>query len=150
MIIPDVNLLLYAYDSNSPFHAKASAWWQRSLSGSEPIGIPGVIIFAFMRLGTSARIFQNPMTVSEAAGHIRSWLKQPQVQVLEPGTKHIEQTLQLLEHIGTGGNLVTNAQIAALAIEYEAVLHTTDTDFMRFPNLRWRNPLTGGAGRSRS
>jgi uncharacterized protein len=150
MIVPDVNLLLYAYDSDSPFHAKASVWWQRSLSGSEPIGIPQPIIFAFLRLSTSGRIFQNPMSASEAAGHIRSWLKQPQVQVLEPGAKHIEQTLQLLEHIGTAGNLVTDAQIAALAIEYEAVLHTTDTDFMRFPNLRWRNPLTGGAGRSRS
>ena len=150
MIIPDVNLLLYAYDSSSPFHAKASAWWQTCLSGTEPIGIPHVIIFAFMRISTSPRVFQNPMTASEAAGHIRSWLKQPQVEVLETGAKHVEQTLQLLEHIGTGGNLVTDAQIAALAIEYESVLNTTDTDFMRFPNLRWRNPLTGAAGRSRS
>ena len=150
MIIPDVNLLLYAYDSNSPFHPKASAWWESCLSGSEAIGIPHVVIFAFMRISSSPRVFQNPMSVSEAVDHIRSWLKQPQVQVLETGAKHIEQTLQLLEHIGTGGNLVTDAQIAALAIEYDAMLNTTDTDFVRFPNLRWRNPLTGAAGRSRS
>jgi uncharacterized protein len=150
MIIPDVNLLLYAYDSNSPFHSKAADWWQRCLSGNEPIGIPQVIIFAFLRLSTSARIFQNPMTTSEAASHIRSWLEQPQVQILETGVRYVERVLQLLEHIGTGGNLVTDAQIAALAIEYEAMLNTTDTDFVRFPNLRWRNPLNGGAGRSRS
>jgi toxin-antitoxin system PIN domain toxin len=150
MIIPDVNLLLYAYDSSSPFHSKASAWWQNCLSGSEPIGIPHVVIFAFMRISTSPRVFQNPMTASEAVGHIRSWLKQPQVQVLETGVKHIELTIQLLEHIGTAGNLVTDAQIAVVAIEYDAVLNTTDTDFVRFPNLRWRNPLTGAAGRSHS
>jgi toxin-antitoxin system PIN domain toxin len=150
MIIPDVNLLLYAYDSSSPSHSKASIWWQNCLSGKEPIGIPQVTIFAFVRISTNARAFQNPFTASEAAGHVRSWLKQPQVQVLETGAPHIEQTLQLLEHIGTGGNLVTDAQIAALAIEYEAVLNTTDTDFMRFPKLRWRNPLTQASSRSRS
>jgi toxin-antitoxin system PIN domain toxin len=149
MIVPDVNLLLYAYDSNSPFHAKASGWWEKCLSGNEPIGIPQVVIFAFVRLSTSARIFQNPLTATEAGNHISSWLKQPQVQVLEPGARHIGQTLQLLEHIGTAGNFVTDAQIAALAIEYEAVLHTTDTDFLRFPKLRWLNPLTGASSRSR-
>jgi toxin-antitoxin system PIN domain toxin len=149
MIIPDVNLLLYAHDSSSPFHAKASVWWQSCLSNVDPIGIPQVIVFAFLRVGTSPRVFQNPMTVSEAASHIRSWLKQPQVQVLQTGPKHVEHTLGLLEHIGTGGNLVTDAQVAALAIECEAVLHTTDTDFMRFPNLRWHNPLTGASGHSR-
>ena len=150
MIIPDVNLLLYAYDSTSAFHSKASIWWQNCLSAKEPIGIPQVTIFAFMRISTNPRAFQNPFTPPEAATHIRSWLKQPQVQILEPGPGHIEETLQLLEHIGTGGNLVTYAQMAALAIEYEAVLNTTDTDFARFPKLRWRNPLTETSSRPRS
>jgi len=143
MIIPDINLLLYAYDSASRFHAKAAAWWQRYLSGTEPVGLPHVIAFGFMRIGTSARAFTQPLTASEATGHVRSWLRQSVVQVLDAGPNHLEQVLRLLETIGTAGNLVSDAQIAAVAIEHGAVLHTADTDFMRFPGMRWFNPLSG-------
>ena len=145
MIIPDVNLLIYAYDSESPYHAKAAAWWQKCLSESEPIGLPSVVIFAFMRITTHARVFQNPITLAKAADHVRSWLAQPCAQVLEPGANHEHHVLKLLEAIGTAANLVTDAQIAALAIEYDAVLHTADSDFLRFPGVRWFNPLTGVA-----
>ena len=83
------------------------------------------------------------MTPGEAAGHVRAWLAQPVVQVLEPRADHLERVLSLLESLGTAGNLVTDAQIAALVLESDAVLHTTDTDFLRFTALRWLNPLTG-------
>jgi toxin-antitoxin system PIN domain toxin len=142
MIVPDINLLLYAYDSDSPFHAKAAAWWQDCLSGTEPVRLPQVVVFGFLRIATSARVFQNPMTPTEASGHVRSWLLQPCAQILEPGPDHTNQVLNLLEKLGTVGNLVTDAQIAALAIEHGAVLHTADTDFLRFPGLRWFNPIT--------
>ena len=145
MIIPDINLLLYAYDADSPFHAKASEWWQECLSGGEPVGLPPVVLFGFLRISTNARVFKNPMTPAEAAQHIRSWLVQPGVQVLEPRSDHLEPVLNSLEKLGTAGNLVTDAQIAALAIEHAATLHTNDTDFMRFAGLRWFNPLTGAA-----
>lgn len=145
MIVPDINLLLYAYDSDSPFHAKAAAWWQECLSGSEPVGLPPVVVFGFMRIATNTRVFKNPMTPAEAAQHVRSWLAQPVAQMLEPRSDHLEQVLQSLEKLGTAGNLVTDAQIAALTIEHHAVLHTNDTDFMRFAGLRWFNPLTGAA-----
>lgn len=145
MIVPDINLLLYAYDSESPFHTKARAWWEECLSGSELVGLPPVVVFGFIRVGTNARAFTNPMTPAEAAQHVRSWLAQPVVQMLEPRSDHIEQVLQSLEKLGTAGNLVTDAQIAAFAIEHRAVLHTNDTDFMRFAGLRWFNPLTGAA-----
>lgn len=142
MIIPDLNLLLYAYDSSSAFHAKAVAWWQSCLSGSEPVGLPQVIVFGFLRIATNARVFANPMTPAEAAGHVRSWLEQPPVQVLEPSADHLGRVLQLLEKLGMAGNLVTDAQVADLAMDHDAVLHTSDTDFIRFRGLRWFNPIT--------
>ncbi len=143
MIIPDLNLLLYTYDSGSPFHAKAAAWWQECLSGKEPVGLPLVVVFGFVRITTHSRVFRSPMTPSEAARHVRSWQAQPVVQILEPCPDHVESVLNLLESLSAAGSLVTDAQIAALTIEYEAVLHTADTDFMRFPGLRWHNPLAG-------
>lgn len=143
MIVPDVNLLLYAYDASSQFHVAAAAWWRACLSENEPVGLPPVVVFAFLRVGTSARVFEHPMTPSEAATHVRAWLAQPVVQVLEPRADHLERVLTLLESPGTAGNLVTDAQIAALALESDAVLHTTDADFLRFAGLRWLNPLTG-------
>jgi uncharacterized protein len=141
MIIPDVNLLLYAYDSDSPFHAKAAAWWQDCLSGPEPVGIPAVVIFGFIRIGTHPRVFLNPLSPAEAAELVRSWIAQPMAQILDGGSNHLDRVLHLLDAIGTAGNLVTDAQIAAFAIEYEAVLHSADSDFTRFPGLRWKNPL---------
>ena len=143
MIIPDINLLLYAYDAGSPFHAKAAAWWQACLNGTEPVGLLPVVVFGFVRIGTNVRAFQNPMIPSEAAGHVRSWLEQPPVELLDPGSGHVEGVLKLLEGLGTAGSLVTDAQIAAAALDQDAVLHTTDTDFIRFGTLRWLNPITG-------
>ncbi len=147
MIIPDINLLLYAYDSSSPCHARAGAWWRSCLEGEEPVGLPHVVVCGFLRLVTSPRVFVNPLHLREAAGHVRAWLEQPPVQVLVPGPEHLSTLLHLLEALGTAGNLVSDAQIAALAIEYDAVLHTADADFIRFPGLRWFNPLAAGGSR---
>ncbi len=147
MIIPDINLLLYAYDAASGFHAKAGVWWRGCLSGAEIVGFPRVVIFGFVRLATNRRAFQHPMTAAEAAGHVRSWLAQPCAQALESGPRHVEEVLRLIESVGTAGNLVTDAQIAAVALTHGAVLHTADADFIRFPGLRWLNPLTGAGNR---
>ena len=147
MIVPDVNLLLYTYDADSSFHAKAAGWWAECLSGAEPVGVPLVVLFGFLRVGTSPRAFCQPMTAREAAGHIRSWLAQPIVQILDAGGEHVEQVLARLERVGTAGNLVTDAQIAALAIEHNAVVHTSDADFVRFTGVRWFNPITGSGSR---
>lgn len=142
MIIPDINLLLYAYDSSSPFHTKAAAWWQSCLSGAEPVGLLHLVVFGFVRIATNTRVFLQPMTPAEAAGHVRSWLEQPPVQVLDPGPSHIAEVLNLLEGLGTAANLVSDAQMAAFAMDHDAVVHTVDTDFMRFQGLRWFNPIT--------
>ncbi len=148
MIIPDINLLLYAYDSASPFHAKAGPWWRDCLSGQEPVGLPRVVVFGFVRVGTNARAFQHPMTPAEAARHVRSWLNRPVVQVLDSGPHHVEQVLTFLEGVGAAGNLVTDAQIAAIALDHGALLHTSDSDFVRFSGVRWFNPITGAGSRS--
>lgn len=150
MIIPDINLLLYSYDTSSPSHLRAVAWWQQCLAGEEAVGFAPVVLFGFVRICTHARVFEHPMSSAEAVKHVRSWLEVPGTQILEPRREHVEQALNLLETLGTAGNLVTDAQIAALAIEYDAVLHTADSDFLRFSALRWFNPLTGArSGRTR-
>jgi toxin-antitoxin system PIN domain toxin len=143
MIIPDVNLLLYAYNSTCAEHAKAARWWSDCLSGAEPVGLPHVVLFAFARIATRPVAFDPPLTIADASGHVRSWLDQPNVQLLLPGDGHCDRVLDLLQQTGTGGNLVTDAQLAALAIEQHAVLHTADADFLRFPGVRWFNPITG-------
>ena len=139
-IIPDISLLLDAYDASSRLHPEAARWWQECLSGSGPVCLPPVVVLAFLRIATSRRVFEQPMTAGEAAGHIRAWLAQPVVQVLEPRGDHLERVLALLESLGTAGNLVTDVQMAAL--ESDAVPHTADSDFARLGGLRWLNPLT--------
>lgn len=143
MIIPDTNLLLYVYDSDSPFHPAAAKWWTHLLSNEEPVGLCPVVVFSFLRLATHAKVFERPMKVTEAAARIRSWIERPNVRVLYPGPTHLHTVCELLNATGTGGNLVSDAQIAASALEYGAEIHSADTDFARFPGLRWKNPIAG-------
>ncbi len=141
MIVPDLNLLLYAYDSTSPFHARAARWWARCMNGVEPVALPRVVIFGFVRLATSAHVFEAPMSVAEAAACVREWLDRSHVSEADGGAQHVETVLHLLQKAGTAGNLVTDAQIAAVTLEHRARLHTNDTDFGRFPGLKTHNPL---------
>lgn len=142
MILPDVNLLLHAYNSESPRHAAARAWWEGLLNGTTPVGLPWATLLGFIRLSTHRQIFTNPLPAAAACGHARSWLSQPYVAVLDPGVRHAEILFGLLESLGTAGNLTTDAHLAALAIEHQMELHSTDADFVRFQGLRWRNPLS--------
>ncbi len=142
MIVPDANLLLYAYDSRSPFHERARAWWEATLSGSRAVGLTHPVLFAFVRIGTSARAYENPWSVADAAALVRSWTVRRAVRVLLPDVDHTDRVLALLDAAhSAGGNLVTGAQIAALAMQHDAEVHTADRDFMRFPGLRCRFPL---------
>ncbi len=142
MILPDANLLLYAYNTDSPFHAESAAWWSKCLSGSEPVALCPVVLFAFVRVGTHTRAFANPMSVGEATGHILEWLEQPVSRFVDMEKQDVEKALQLLATAGTGGNLTSDAQIAAIALRIGAVIHTVDTDFARFKNVKSLNPLT--------
>ncbi|MGH9466489.1 MAG: type II toxin-antitoxin system VapC family toxin [Terriglobales bacterium] len=141
MIIPDVNLLLYAYNAETRQHEAARQWWTEQLNGSEAVGLAWVAILGFIRLTTSARVAARPLPVATACAFVRSWLERPQVSVIAPGREHATILFRLLEGLGVGANLTTDAHLAALAIEHQAQLQSTDADFARFPGLRWRNPL---------
>jgi toxin-antitoxin system PIN domain toxin len=143
MIVPDANLLLYAYDSESLFHPAAARWWTGLLSEAEPVGLCPVVLFAFLRLSTHPKVFDQPLTVAEASKRVGSWLARPNVRLLVAGPRHVESVCRLLSKAGTAGNLVTDAQIAAFALEYGAMVHTADTDFARFTEVDWKNPLLG-------
>jgi toxin-antitoxin system PIN domain toxin len=140
LIIPDVNVLLNAYDRDSKLHKAIAGWWEELLGGPATIAIPWVSILGFIRLITNPRIYASPTTPSQAIRVAKSWLAQPNVEIVSPGNRHADILFGLLESAGVAGNLTTDAHLAALAIEYGAQLASTDNDFARFPKLRWFNP----------
>jgi toxin-antitoxin system PIN domain toxin len=142
MIVPDINLLIYAHNDRAPRHPDAKVWWEKLLNGTVPVGIPWITIGGFIRLMTHPRVLTAPMEVGQAVAVVRGWLAQPPVRILQPGPKFERLFLDYLVGLGTAGNLTTDAQLAALAVEHQAELHSNDTDFVRFPGLRWSNPLT--------
>jgi toxin-antitoxin system PIN domain toxin len=144
MILPDVNIILHAYNSEAPSHLPAKEWWESTLSSPRPLGLCWAVMLGFIRISTNPRIFREPLPVSAACGEVRAWLSQPQVVILEPGRRHASIVFGLLEGLGTAGNLTTDAHLAALAIEHQCELCTTDGDFAEFPGLHWTNPLTPG------
>jgi toxin-antitoxin system PIN domain toxin len=142
MIVPDVNLLVHAYNVTSAVHGPARRWWEDLMNGSDAVGLAWVVAVGFLRLTTHRQVLERPLGVDVACRHVRVWLDQPPVSVLHPGPRHADLLFQLLEGLGTAGNLTTDAHLAALAIEHQAELHSTDVDFHRFSGLRWTNPLT--------
>ncbi len=144
MILPDLNLILYAHNRGSVSHLAAKEWWETTLSSPRPVGLCWAVMLGFIRISTQRGIFREPLPVSSACGEVRSWLAQPQVVILEPGRRHASIVLDLLERLGAAGNLTTDAHLAALAIEHQCELFSTDGDFTRFPGLQWTNPLTAG------
>jgi toxin-antitoxin system PIN domain toxin len=141
MIVPDVNLLLHAYNSGSRVHTRARHWLEDLLNGERPVGLPWAVLLGFIRITTHPAVLTHPLAAAESCGIVRSWLDRPQSGVLHPGERHASILFALLESLGTAGNLTTDAHLAALAIEHQAELHSTDADFARFPGLRWRNPV---------
>jgi hypothetical protein len=141
VILPDVNLLLHAYNSGSPVHSAAREWWEALLEEDEPVQLPWVIILGFIRLSTHRQVATQPLPVSKACSIVETWLARPQVSVIQAGARHAAILFGLLRQLGAGGNLTTDAHLAALAIEHGAELCSTDSDFASFPGLRWRNPL---------
>lgn len=140
MILPDVNLLLYAINRNSPFHDRARGWWNDTVS-SGSVALCWPVVVGFLRLATSRRALRNPLSVDEATQLVEGWLARPNVALLTATPAHWEVLARLLRTTRTGGNLTTDAHIAAFAIAHGCVLCSNDADFGRFPGLRWRNPM---------
>lgn len=141
MIIPDVNLLIYAYNSDAPHHAAAKTWWEELLSSDQPVGLAWATTLGFIRLMTHRAVLLMPLDPERAVQVVRSWHARPSVTVLEPGPRHLNLLAGIFQALGTAGNLTTDAHLAALAIEHQGELCSNDADFARFPGLRWSNPL---------
>jgi toxin-antitoxin system PIN domain toxin len=145
VILCDANLLLYAYDASAPQHARSRQWLEATLSGEEPVGIAWLTVLAFLRISTNPRALAHPLTLAEAAAIVSSWLARPGVTIPAPGPGHWDLLQRVLAGAQARGPLVTDAHLAALAIEHGAQLASADRDFARFQGLRFVNPLDAGA-----
>ena len=141
MIIPDTNLLLYAYDDTSSRHTKARRWCEEIMSGPEPVVLLPVVILGFVRVATHPKILGSPIPIHKAQEHVLSWLALPHVRVVDVVREDVESVLAILGVVGTAGNLTTDAQIAAVAMRLDATVHTADLDFARFRGVKFINPI---------
>lgn len=141
MILVDANLLLYAEDQLSSQHAAARLWWDTQLSGAAPVCLCWPVLDAFIRIGTNPRVYANPLSLAQALSRVQSWLDQPCVRLVQPTGRHWTVFQKMLTAGQATANLVTDAHLAALALEHGCDLVSTDADFSRFPGICWRNPL---------
>ncbi len=142
MILLDVNLLIYAVNQDAPLHRKAKSWLESALSGQETVAFSWMVLLAFLRVTTRPGLFRNPLPVETAFDVVADWLHQVSATIVHPGPRHLSVVRELLRPLGTGGNLTSDAHLAALAVEHGAELCSSDTDFARFPGLHWHNPLS--------
>lgn len=141
MKILDVNLLLYALDARSAHHANARNFLDRVLNTDETVALPWTVILGFLSVVSNARVFPQALTSEQATAVVDAWLARPNVVALEPGPEHWSIMGDLLRESGTAGSLVSDAHLAALAIERGAELCSADADFGRYPRLRWVDPV---------
>lgn len=142
MKVVDLNILLYAVNSDAQHHQRIREWWESALGDEEIVGLPWIVLLGFLRLATSARVFPHPLAPNTAAAKLDVWLAHDHVRVVREKDNHWEQLKDLLHHTGTAGNLTTDAHLAAVAMTHDAVLVSCDNDFARFKGLRWENPLS--------
>jgi len=141
LILVDANILLYAEDLLNPRHEQARTWWDTQLSGTGVVCLCWTVLCAFIRIATNPRVFENPLSLEQALTRVQSWLDQPCTRVIGPTERHWIVFQQMLEEGQAIANLVTDAHLAALAIEHGCELASTDSDFARFSKLKWKNPL---------
>jgi hypothetical protein len=141
LILLDANVLLYAYDRASERHGTAAAWLETALSGAETVAVSWSVLLAFLRITTSPRMLQEPLSMAEAVSAVSQWLERPNVRVIEPGERHWEILRSLLVDTQIRGGDVMDAHLAAIASEHGATVCTHDRDFARFPGLRTLDPL---------
>ncbi len=141
MILLDANVLLYAYNPSFSQHQAARTWLEDVLSSPEPVGLPWASILAFLRIGTNPRAFPEPLTTGEAVDIVADWLAHPTFVIVQPGDPHWEILKRLLLAMQVRGPEVSDAHLAALAVEHGCTLCTTDRRFAAFPGVRVVNPL---------
>lgn len=143
MIIPDVNLLIYAHVPSSIDHAKSLIWWREILAGPEQIGLPDIVISSFLRLTTNTRLFGTPFTPAEAVDLANKWLTHQNIELLLGEEINLRKLLENVKARNLSGNSIPDMQIAIFALQHNAVLHSADTGFKRYEDLKWFNPITG-------
>ncbi len=141
-MILDANLLLYGRNASDPRHADARAFLEEVLNGPRRVGLPWQSLTAFVRIATHPRVFRAPLSTATASDQVEQWLAAPAAWVPVPGEGHAEVLLGLLRRLRLAGPLVSDAHLAALALEHGTGIWSTDTDFARFPGLRWEDPLS--------
>lgn len=147
MKLVDANVLIYAVNRADPKHDRSRQWLDRALSGNETVGFAWPVVLAFVRLSTRAGLFPRPLAVGDAVAVVRAWLGQPISVLLAPTPRHLDLLAGLLADTGTGGNLVSDAHLAALALEHDATVVTFDHDFSLFSGVRTETPVQGGTER---
>lgn len=140
MTVVDANVLLYAVDEEATHHELARSWLLGALRSTETVVLPWVSLLAFLRISTNSRIYPTPLTVDEASEIVDAWLSRPNVIPATGGRDHWGILRRLLKTTGAGGNLATDAHIAAFALEMGATVTTFDNDFGRFPGVEWHLP----------
>ena len=146
MKIVDANVLLYAVNSASEHHNASRRWLNSALSGADTLGLSWVPLLAFVRLVTKVGLFPSPLAPAQAMEVVLSWLGAPGAVLVGPTPRHADVLSGLLTGVGTGGNLVNDGHLAALAIEHRATIVSYDSDFGRFDGVAWQTPdaLLGG------
>jgi len=148
VILPDLNLLLYAYNPHVRQHERARAWWQSAVDGEELIGLPHEVLFGFVRIATNRRLGRAAVSLERAGDVVIGWTRLPQARVLTPSAGHLQRVMALMSDAQASGAVLSDAVLAAYAMEHRARLYTNDADFARFPGLDWVNPLLAhGRGR---
>ena len=141
MKIVDLNVLLYAVNSDAAQHRIVRKWWEDAVNSGDSIGLPWVVLLGFLRISTNPRVFPKPLRTEDAVGKVDTWLAVENVRVIREQDNHWEVLRALVSESGTAGNLTTDAHLAAPAISHAAVLVSSDSDIRRFKGLRWHNPL---------
>ena len=140
MKLVDLNVLLYIVNEDAAEHERVRKWWQRTLDADEPVGLAWITVLGFLRVSTRSGVFPSPLSVPAACDQIDDWLSLPNVQLVQESAHHRSVLRELLEQVGTAGNLTSDAHLAAMAICRDATLVSCDHDFRRFLKLRWENP----------
>jgi toxin-antitoxin system PIN domain toxin len=141
MIIPDVNLLVYAHNAGVPEHDEVKRWWEATVNGAEPVGLAWAVALGFVRLMSNPAVVARAQSPERLLAAVESIIAAPSVRLIAPGQAHAALMRELFEGTGAGPRLVTDVHLAAMAIELDATLASNDADFSRFPGLRWVNPL---------
>lgn len=141
MILLDANLLLYIKIQNYPQHEASKTWFEQQVADSVRIGLPWHSLLAFLRVGTNPKVYPSPLSIEDAWMQINEWLSLQNIWIPSPTDRHQNVLGDLLKKSQASANLIPDAHLAALAIEHGLEVCTTDTDFAKFPNCKWKNPL---------